>query len=150
MQNTAGRSQGHIPLITTVNHSRFIIIQAGSLLLFPAYYMLINSPSSVQLNNSCACQPNPGRTHRHQAKIITAKNSPCGRRVYTRVFQGSKVTFKHIYKFKQGLNSLCCWWPIWLIQNDAENLKNYWNVTHRYPSENTQWELSNEYQHDMV
>ena len=46
---------------------------------------------------------------------------------------------------------LCCWWLIWPIQNDAKKLRNDWNPGKWvYSSERTQWELSNEYQHDRV
>ena len=44
----------------------------------------------------------------------------------------------------------CCWWLIWSIQNDAKKLKNYETLEHRYSSESTQQELSNECQHDIL
>ena len=48
--------------------------------------------------------------------------------------------------------SLCCWWLIRSIQNDAENLTEALTKTlaHGCSSESTLWELSNEYQHDSV
>ena len=41
-------------------------------------------------------------------------------------------------------------WLIWPIENYAKNLKNDGNPGIWYSSESTQWELSNEYQHDRV
>ena len=45
---------------------------------------------------------------------------------------------------------LCCWWLIWLIQNDAKTWKMTETLTYWYSSESTPQELSNEYQHDRV
>ena len=46
--------------------------------------------------------------------------------------------------------SLCCWWPIWPIQNHAKNLKITETLAHGHSSESAQWELSYEYPHDSV
>ena len=35
-----------------------------------------------------------------------------------------KVLYTKIHSY---IKPLCCWWLIWPIQNDAKNLKNYWN-----------------------
>ena len=46
--------------------------------------------------------------------------------------------------------TLCCWWIIWPIQNDAKKLKMTKTLTNGYSSKSTQRELSNKYQHDRV
>ena len=58
------------------------------------------------------------------------------------------VPDKHIMTI--SCQSFCCWWLILPIQSYAKKLKMTETLAHGYTSENTQRELSNEYQHDRV
>ena len=49
-----------------------------------------------------------------------------------------------------GKYPLCCWLLIWPVQNDTKTWKMTETLAHEYSSDSTQWELSNEYQHDRV
>ena len=46
----------------------------------------------------------------------------------------------------------CCWWLIWPIQNDAKKTDSKMTemLTNGYSYENSQRELTDEYQHDRV
>ena len=48
------------------------------------------------------------------------------------------------------IEPLCCWRLTLPLHNDAKRWKPCWNPVMWYSSESTQWELSNEYQHDRV
>ena len=73
-----------------------------------------------------------------------------GQRSIGQVRPGSRST---VYESNKCLNYLLCfWWLIWPIQTDAKEPDKWLKPPHNigYSSESTQWELSNEYQHDRV